>query len=154
MCKTPYTEGLKFIYKIQRWAEWLASWFGYNGGPHNVVLLCDLPPTWTDKDEVIRVAVFTLFCEFMEREYDADIVSWKKSSQKTLLACRQWIEQERPELVKKLDDLQEKFYGSKNWQTQSTREERQVVDELQMHIDDRDKEVLHMIVDVRQELWT
>jgi hypothetical protein len=144
----PETKGISFIYKLQNWWDWLKAW----RHPSNILFL-DTPPTWCDKDELIRLAVFKLLVDFVEKEEPFKYNDWTTDegiikAAEVIKESYKWITKDRAVAKKKYEDKLHKWAETKSkkyWNKLLPSEE---------FVEKRDQEILLKIIEIRGYLWT
>ena len=152
----PETEGMWFPYKIQEWYYWIIAWFK---GPHNIIFL-NIPPTWHDKDGLILLAVFKLFVDCVEKEHLVEHWCWNECQQDIdeldkILKAYKWIKTERAIAIKVYDDELDRVYGQQTIKRIDTSsEDIKKVRDAEQYYENKDQEILHDIITIRNRLWT
>ena len=151
----PETEGMLLRYKIREWYYWVKSWFK---GPHNIIFL-NIPPTWCDKDVLMRLVVFKLLVDYVEKERAVTRIVWDSCQEdiddfNKILKAYKWIKIERDIAVKVYEDELERVYGHKSYRDPTPAEDMKKVRDAEMYYENKDQDILHDIIAVRRKLWT
>jgi hypothetical protein len=167
----PDTAGMALWYKLGAWLRWLRAWFR---GPHNIVFL-DIPPTWCDKDEKIRLFVFKMLKDFVEKEKCFEHIEYSTNDidrevEKKIRATYAWITVDRKKAVAEYEQLLHKVYGHTRFEEtpipgkpdlvelhlvpKVSETDRKSVTAAETYYETRDQEVLLDIMTIRRHLWT
>jgi hypothetical protein len=170
----PNNEGVAFPYNLRNWWDWLKAWFT----THSNVIFLDIEPTWCDKNELIRLAVFKLLVDFVEKEKPNEHIEWlsddgHKNAQTTFMGAYYWIKTLRPQLVeisgynlsewgklkgnwkwKELPNGNSEFVGFQNKETKESKAHYSTHNVLEKVIEETDDKVLTDIIKIRGYLWT
>ena len=170
----PNNEGVKFPYNLQNWYDWIKAWFTV----HSNIIILDIPPTWCDKDELIRLSVFKLLVNFVEKEKPNEHVEWSsdeghKNAQKIFMGSYYWIKTLRPQLEEisdynlsewgrlkgnwkwnELPNGNSEFLGFQNEETEESKAHNSAHKALEQIIEETDDKVLVDIIKIRSYLWT
>lgn len=170
----PNNDGVAFVYKMRNWWDWFKAWFTC----HSNIIFIDIPPTWCDKSELIRLATFKLLVDFVEKENPTKCIDWDsddghKNAKKVFTEAYNWIKTQRPQLVEiseynlsewnrivgdmkwkksKKDNFE--FVGFQNAETEESKFHFLVHQVLEKKIVEIDDSILIDIVKIRNYLWT
>lgn len=133
---------------------------------YNVVKIKTLPPTWNDRDSVLKHAMFQIFCDFIEEEKPFDHFAYNHESEISRSKDEEkimWIERDAQRKAAKAEmqdiynywkrvrptfyDEIESLYSDKNINSQK-------VHELEEKLRSLDEDSMIRIVKIRHELWT
>lgn len=92
---------------------------------------------WKDRDTVIRDFLFVIFTEYLEKEDPLWTLMDDMERRQDFLAINRWIKQERPFLIKKIEQCDDHTLG-----------------ELLDTLDQNDNKYEELIFKYRQTLWT
>jgi hypothetical protein len=152
----PETKGMSWRGKLYEWWYWFIAW----RHPHNILIL-NRPPTWCDKDELIRLAVFEYLVRFIEDEFAMNRVDWDsdpkhQEAAKALLKAYKWIKEERPKAVEKYETLLHNVFGSISWEEldKISKKDAESVHKAERFYEAKDQEILHLIIQYRSYMWT
>lgn len=124
--------------------------------PYNVVKITTLPPTWTDRPEVMLHANFQILVDYVEGEEPFKVLNWdwceekKRSPRAEIESLYNWWKFERQ---KKIDSIAERF--SVEYQARGlTNLAQSLLDEETAIYEKEDEENLIRLMKIRRILWT